>query len=118
MPPTDPFVTRLMTMLTPLGPIETRFMFGGTGLYLDGHHFAIAYGGRVYFRVDAATTAAFKEGGGQPFRYRRDGKPVTVVGYQEPPADSLKDGKSLLPWAQRGIEAARRISVTKPEKLQ
>lgn len=114
----DPFVKKYLAMLAPLGPIETRFMFGGTGFYFDGLHFALTYAGRIYFRVDGATAAAFKAGGGKPFRYLRNGKPVIVVGYQEPPAESLKSGTMLLRWAQRGIEAARRIGTPKPEKLQ
>ena len=46
---------QIMDMLAPLGPIETKFMFGGTGFYFDTLHFAISYGGRIYFRVDGAT---------------------------------------------------------------
>jgi DNA transformation protein and related proteins len=118
MPPADPFVTKYLKMLEPLGPIETRFMFGGSGLYFDKLHFAITYAGRIYFRVDGATAEAFRAGGGKPFKYLRNGKPVIVVGFQEPPAESLKSGTMLLKWAQRGVEAARRIGTPKPATLQ
>jgi len=113
MPSTDPFVSRLLTMLTPLGPVAPRAMFGGYGLYLDGRHFAIVHQGRVYFRVDAETATALGADGGQPFRYRRNGKSVVIAGYREPPAASLAAGDTLLPWAERGLAAARR-GVKKP----
>ena len=118
MPPTDPFVTKCLKMLEPLGPIETKFMFGGTGFYFDKLHFAISYGGRIYYRVDGATAEAFRTGGGKPFKYLRNGKPVIVVGFQEPPADSLKSDAEFLKWAQRAVEAARRIGTPKPATLQ
>lgn len=114
MPSADPFVSRLVTMLTPLGPVEPRAMFGGHGLYLDGRHFAIVHRRRIYFRVDAVTAAAFAAGGGQPFRYRRAGRYITMASYREPPAASRGAGETLLPWAQRGVEAARRARVKKP----
>jgi DNA transformation protein len=118
MPSTDPLVPRLLTMLTPLGPVEPRAMFGGHGLYLDGRHFAIVYRGRVYFRVDDATAADFTAGGGEPFHYRRNNKLITMSSYREPPAASLGAGETLMPWAQRGIEAARRVSTKKPRGRQ
>lgn len=107
MPISDPFVSRLVAMLSPLGPVEPRAMFGGHGLYLDGCHIAIVHRGRVYFRVDAETVGDFVGGGGRPFRYRRLGKPVVMAGYREPPADSLT-GETLRPWAERAVAAARR----------
>jgi DNA transformation protein and related proteins len=116
--PIDPFVSRLVAMLTPLGPVEPRAMFGGHGLYLDGRHFAIVHRGCVYFRVDAATAATFAAGGGQPFRYRRNGKPIIMASYHEPTAASLGTGETLLPWAQRGIDAAHRGSAGRPRRVQ
>ena len=114
----DPFVANVVKMLAPLGPIQTSLRHGTTSFHIDGHQFALSYAGRLYLRVDGATAAAFKEGGGQPFRILRDGKPVIVVGFQEPPPASLKSAETLLPWAKKGIEAARRIGAPKPDKLQ
>jgi DNA transformation protein len=88
MPTADPLISRLETMLTRLGPVEPRAMFGGHGLYLDGRHFAIVHRGHVYFRVDAATTAAFAA------------------------------GKTLLPWARRAIAAARRYGANKTRRIR
>jgi DNA transformation protein len=107
--PTDPFISRLLSMLAPLGPVESRAMFGGHGLYLDGRFFAIVHGRRVYFRVDPVEADVAADSG-EPFRYRRKEKTITLAGYREPPGAV----EGLLPWAERGLAAARRGGVKKP----
>jgi DNA transformation protein len=112
MPTADPFVSRLLSALAPLGPVESRPMFGGHGLYLDGRFFAIVHAQHVYFRVDAATADVAAEG--EPFRYRRSGRTITLAGYREPPAACRDAGEALLPWAERGVAAAKRETAKKP----
>lgn len=113
MPTADPFVSRLLSALAPLGPVESRPMFGGHGLYLDGCFFAIVHAQHVYFRVDAAMAADIAAEG-EPFRYRRNDRTITLAGYREPPTACRDTGEALLPWAERGVAAAKRETAKKP----
>ena len=56
-------------------------------------------GERLYFKVDVETQSRFAAA----FTYLRRGKRV-AMSYREPPSEPA----SLLPWAELGLEAARR----------
>jgi DNA transformation protein len=101
----DPFVSRLLIRLAPLGPVLSRAMFGGHGLYLDGDHIAIVDGKRVYFRVDPESDV---EPGAKTFTYMRQGKRVALRGYRTPPATVIEDSDALLSWGERAATIARR----------
>ena len=99
MPAPSAFVDRVLGALLPLGPVRARAMFGGWGIFLDDTMFGLIVGERLYFKVDAETQSHFAA----PFTYLRRGKRV-AMSYREPPSDAA----SLLPWAELGLEAARR----------
>jgi DNA transformation protein len=82
-------------------------MFGGWGLYLDEVMFALIAGARLYFKVDAETRGRFAAEGSEPFTYQGRAKPVEMS-YWLAPEGSLESPDRLLPWAQLGLEAARR----------
>jgi len=100
----DPFVSRLLIRLAPLGPVRSRAMFGGHGLYLDGDHIAIVDGARVYFRVDPESDV---ERGARTFTYMRQGKRVALRGYRTPPTAVIDDGDAFLSWGERAASVAR-----------
>lgn len=116
--PLPAFVTRVLGLLLPLGPVHAKAMFGGYGLCLDGTMFAIIVGERLYFKVDDESRAAFAKAGGEPFTYMRPGKDgakrAVSMSYCEAPDGSLSSGRRLLPWAERGLNAARRAAQKKP----
>jgi DNA transformation protein len=104
---TDPFVSRLLGPLQPLGPVRARRMFGGWGLFLDDAMIAIVARGRLYWKADAETAATFDEAGCAPFTYLREGRSV-ALSFREASADSLDDPESLLAWARIALPAAER----------
>jgi DNA transformation protein len=101
----DPFVSRLLIRLAPLGPVRSRAMFGGHGLYLDADHIAIVDGKHVYFRVDPESAV---EPGAKTFTYLRQGKRVALRGYRAPSAEVVDDGDQFLSWGERAVNVARR----------
>lgn len=101
------FVDQVVGRLLALGPVEARRMFGGFGLFIDGRMFALISRDRLYFKVDQQTEDRFSAAGAQPFTYQREGKRI-ALSYWEAPAASLGSPEALLPWAQLGVEAARR----------
>jgi DNA transformation protein len=82
-----------------------RRMFGGTGVYAEGQMFAIAYGERLYLKVDDESRAEFEELGSGPFRPNAR---QTLRSFYEVPEEVSSDDAELAAWARRAIEAARR----------
>ncbi len=89
--------------LLSLGPIRARAMFGGWGLFLDDTMFGLIVGERLFFKVDDQTEPRFAAAGAEAFTYLRQGKRV-AMSYWEAPSGA----EGRLPWAELGLEAARR----------
>ncbi len=110
-----PFVARVLGLLLPLGPVQARAMFGAHGLYLDGLIFAVVTKDGLFFKIDAISRDRFIKKGCEPLTY--EGRSGTIaLPYYETPAGTLNSTKRLLPWAELGLEAARRITRDKVTK--
>jgi len=92
--------------LTPLGEVSIRAMFGGLAIYHRGRIFAVAHGGRLYFKADDESRGDFEAKGMGPFRPW--GK-QTLHSYREVPPDVLGDPEALLAWAAEAVLASRRL---------
>lgn len=102
----------LLELLSPLGPVSARRMFGGGGLYLDGTMFAIVADDVLYLKTDDINRPDFKAAGTGPFLYTRDDKTI-AMSYHETPTDLLEDSEELCAWARKAWEAARRSGTKK-----
>ena len=74
---TDSFVAFVLEQLDPLGPIASKRMFGGVGLYAGDLFFALIAADVLYLKGDDATRAAREKAGArrfQPFPDRPKGK--------------------------------------------
>ena len=100
------FAEHVGDMLSPLGPVTVRAMFGGFGIRLDGLMFALIARNTLFMKVDAANRPMFEEAGAEPFR-PWEGK-ATALPYWEVPADLLEDGGGLCRWARAAFDAAVR----------
>lgn len=107
MKPPDPFAEQVVGLLTPMGPVRSRRMFGGHGIFMDDVMFALIAGGGLYFKADAETEPLFRAAGSRPFTYNRNGREVSLS-YWQAPAGTLADMAALAPWAERALLAARR----------
>ena len=104
---TDSFVAFVLEQLDPLGPIVSKRMFGGVGLYAGDLFFALIAGDELYLKADEATRDAREKAGARPFqpfpdRPRGKGK----MQYYSVPAAILEDGEALLAWAKEAIVIA------------
>jgi len=112
---TPPFVARVLGLLLPLGPVQARAMFGAHGLYLDGLIFAVVTDDALFFKIDAVSRERFIKKGCEPLTY--EGRSGTIaLPYYETPDGTLTSTRRLLPWAELGLEAARRITREKAAK--
>lgn len=107
-------------LLAPLGPVRSRRMFGGHGLYVDGLFIALIAAGELYLKADASSRARFEAAGCAPFCYEkrgRDGQPLqTRVSYYRPPEEAMESPALMLPWARLALEAALRAANAKPPR--
>lgn len=95
---------RIVIDLGELGPIAVRPMFGGHGVYWREVIFGMAFGGRLYFKVDEESKGEYQARGMEPFR---PNERQTLKSYYEVPPDVLDDRETLLSWATEAIRVGQ-----------
>lgn len=109
----DAFTELCIEMLSPLGPVRVRRMFGGQGLYVDDLFMAIIDDGQLFLKSDEVTRGRFDAAGCVAFTFpNKDGEPV-VTSYRRPPEEALESPPLMLPWARLALEAALRAANAK-----
>jgi DNA transformation protein and related proteins len=112
--PDESFKEFVLDQLRALPDVRARAMFGAHGLYQDEAFFAILDEGRLFFKTDESSAAAYAARGMEPFTYESRGRRVTMS-YHEVPPDVLENAPELVAWAQRAIKIA--AASRKPAKM-
>jgi DNA transformation protein len=105
--PRASFVTHIAELLSGLGRLEVKPMFGGHGLYCAGAFFAIVLDDVLYLKADAQSRPRFLAAGLEPFVYARQGKRASM-NYYRAPAEALESPEAALAWAREAVAAALR----------
>ncbi len=50
--PSPGFIDYITELLTPIGSVRSKRMFGGIGIYIDGLFCALVFGDALYFKSD------------------------------------------------------------------
>lgn len=108
MPDDTAFAERIVALLSLLGPVRARRMFGGWGIFHEDVMIGLLANSRFYLKVDTETETAFAAAGCAPFTYARAAGQTVAMSYREAPAGTLEDPGRLLPWAEMALGAARR----------
>ncbi|MCB0826275.1 MAG: TfoX/Sxy family protein [Armatimonadetes bacterium] len=108
-------VQNCIDLLSPLGTIRNKPMFGGNGLYCDDLFFALIAIDDLYLKVDDENREAFESAGCGPFIYSGGEKPM-AMSYYNPPAEAFESPEAMRPWAELGLGAARRAAAKKTPK--
>lgn len=112
----EPFTELCVELLSPLGPVRTRAMFGGQGFYVDGLFMALIADGQFFLKADDTTRERFVAAGCRPFAFQtKDGERI-VMSYFQPPEEALESPPLMLPWARLALEAALRAANAKAKK--
>jgi DNA transformation protein len=102
------FCDFVIEQMTEFGPVETRRMFGGAGIFRHGIMFGLIAGDTLYLKADGELAPAFLSEGLCPFSYdTRSGK-RTLTSYWRAPERCLDDGGEMAAWCRRSFEAASR----------
>ena len=115
------FCAHLVDLLSSLGTVSVRRMFGGAGLYHGGAMFALVFEDTLYLKADDRNRPDFAAAGMAPFTYDTDSGRISMSYYEAPP-EAMEDAELMRAWAQKSVAAAlaaksaRRKSQPKPKK--
>jgi DNA transformation protein len=101
-----------------LGPVRTRRMFGGQGIYLHDRMFALESGGEIYLKADGETRARFEAEGSRAFSYRDKNGRVATMSYWLMPSAAADDPKTAAQWGRIALLAAVRADRAKEAKAR
>lgn len=102
----------LIDLFAAFGPVSVRRMFGGHGIYHDGHIIALQLFGDVWLKADAHSAPDFQAAGSRQWVYEGKGKPARMP-YWSIPDEALDDPHELADWARKADAAARRAETAK-----
>lgn len=109
------FAAYVAEIMSPLGEVTTRAMFGGYNVAIDGLTFGLIVNGVLYLKADDVNRPAFDKAGLRAFTYHAKGGKKTAMSYFEAP-DCIDDWEALEPWADGALAAAKRAKVSAPKK--
>ncbi|MFC7333474.1 TfoX/Sxy family protein [Rhodocista pekingensis] len=112
MPVSRDYLDHVLELLSPLGPVKARAMFGGCSLSLDGASFALIADDVLYLKADAQNRPAFEAAGCRPFAPFED-RPQQTMSYYPPPETAFDDADELMAWARPAVSAALRARAAK-----
>ena len=102
------FIAYLHELFADFGPVSTRKMFGGHGVFHDGLMIGLVADDELYLKADKISAPTFAAEGSTPFVYGKGSKQVQMS-YYRAPAEALDDPAEMLPWAQLAFAAACRV---------
>ena len=104
----DAFANYCAELLSPLGPVRVKRMFGGHGVYVDDLFVAIVVGETLYLKADAQTVGRFEAAGCAPFTYTAKGNRKVSMSYRAAPVEAMDSPALMRPWAELAVQAALR----------
>lgn len=106
MPDDKEFKAFVLDQLSDLGEFETKSMFGGTALLVEGTAFAKVKHGALWLKVGDANRSDFLEKGMPQYTYGKDN--ARRLNFFKAPPDVLEDADALVAWAKRSLNVALR----------
>ena len=96
-----------------LGPVRTRKMFGGQGVYRHDLMFALEAYGELYLKVDKASVEAFRAAGSRPFV--SEGGPTHADELLAHAGRRSRRSGEAVRWGRLALEAACEARSLRPE---
>lgn len=106
----------LPELLTNLGPVRVRAMFGGYGVSLEGSMFGLIDQDTLYFKVDEQNRPEYEALGSKPFTYTYPNEGRTIeMGYWRVPLEVMEHTPRLEAFARAALAVAHRAALS-PKK--
>ena len=109
------FVEYLHEVFEHFGPIRSRKMFGGHGIYHNDLMFGLVADDELYLKTDAENIAEFEENQLDAFEFIKDGKAMKMS-YYRAPESIYEDPDSAIHWADLAYAAAERAAAKKVKR--
>ena len=116
MPVSDGTIEFLIEILSPMGRITARRMFGGAGIYCDGVIFGLHIEHVLCLKADAASIPAFEAEGCGPFSYDTKHGARAVMSYWRAPERLYDEADEFVEWARRALAVSLSAPVKKKAK--
>ena len=111
-------IETVLGLLSGVGRLRQRRMFGGTYIYCDDLFIATVHDGTLYFKANRNTAEQFIARGLRPFSYLKQGE-VATLQYYEAPAEVFTSRAAMKRWAGKALVAAKQdASLKKPRKVR
>jgi DNA transformation protein len=111
----------ILDLLTPIGGVALRRMFGGAGLFSGPAMFGIIMNDMIYFKVDDVSRQSYLAEGAKPFAYSTRRGARGLSSFFEVPGALLDEPDDFRIWALRAVAAAqhlRRLGLKNARKEQ
>lgn len=109
------FVSHILELLKPLGPVSSKAMFGGVGFYMNDLMFGLVIEDTFYLKADEMNRPDFESRGLKPYSSYRQGSVFSLPYYQVPLA-ATDNSETLCRWAEKAYNASVRSAQTKDKK--
>ena len=100
------FVDYIIDLLSPLGDLKAKAMFGGYGIYCNNIIFAIIVNDDLYFKTDKMLSKEFESDGSYPFTYKARGKTI-ALSYYKVTVEVIEDEEKLRSWFKKSYIVAK-----------
>jgi DNA transformation protein len=114
----DKLTAYVLELLSPLGPISARRMFGGVGLFYNGMMFGLIAREELFLKVGDTNRPAYEAAGEAPFSYETKHGTHTIGSYWRCPPDLLDDAETFQAWARLAVEVAVAAARGKPKAVR
>ena len=108
-------LNQVLDLLSGMGALRQRKMFGGVYIYCDDLFIATIHDGRLYFKANAETAGEFIAKGLEIFSYPKEGGIATLQYYEAPP-EVFTGRAAMKKWAAKALTAARQDAARKIKK--
>jgi DNA transformation protein len=112
------FVEHVVETMRGFGPVTSKPMFGGWGLYHEGTFFALIAMNTLYLKVDDENRADFDALGLAPFVYESRQGEKTIMTYHQAPEEALETPAVMVEWARSAYGAALRVVSARKSKAR
>ena len=96
--------TFVLDQLKELGTFESKSMFGGTALLIEGKAFAKVKNGALWLKVGDANRTDFLDQDMPQYSYGKDN--ARKLHFFKTPTEVLEDADELVRWASKSVDAA------------
>lgn len=109
------FCDYILDLLSDVGGVTSRSMFGGFGLYKGGVMFSLIADDVLYYKVGPDNLGDYEAADSEPFTYSGKSKPIQMS-YWRLPEDVLEDADDLRNWTLKAYDCALKAKAKKPAK--